>query len=412
MQHALQVKILKELLQQIDEGKNVDAGVQYKMPTSAYVSEDLARKEWEALFRNHPQLIGLSGDLPAPGHYFTIDDFGTPVLATRDEDGNFHAFLNACRHRGARVTTEIRGERSRFTCPFHAWSYSSQGELVAIPQNNHFGTIDKSCHGLIELPAVEKAGFLWVHPKPDGDLDVDALLGPLLGELASGNFGELIYSGESTIDMKLNWKLANDTFGETYHFSKLHRNTLGKTFYGDHLAYEEIGKNHRFVFARKVIDLLRDLPEEKWQLCQGATLLYYLFPNIQITVGVGRATLVRIYPDPKNTGRSITRISHYFTQEKIDQEAAGTGTNGSTLVTAANIFEDHKGLDITLTLDAIMQVFHGAIENEDYVMGEQQQQTAESGLMEFSIFGRNEAPLHHFHNTFRNELGMPPLEKQ
>lgn len=412
MQHALQVKILKELLQQIDEGKNVDAGVQYKMPTSAYVSEDLARKEWEALFRNHPQLIGLSGDLPAPGHYFTIDDFGTPVLATRDEDGNFHAFLNACRHRGARVTTEIRGERSRFTCPFHAWSYSSQGELVAIPQNNHFGTIDKSCHGLIELPAVEKAGFLWVHPKPDGDLDVDALLGPLLGELASGNFGELIYSGESTIDMKLNWKLANDTFGETYHFSKLHRNTLGKTFYGDHLAYEEIGKNHRFVFARKVIDLLRDLPEEKWQLCQGATLLYYLFPNIQITVGVGRATLVRIYPDPKDTGRSITRISHYFTQEKIDQEAAGTGTNGSTLVTAANIFEDHKGLDITLTLDAIMQVFHGAIENEDYVMGEQQQQTAESGLMEFSIFGRNEAPLHHFHNTFRNELGMPPLEKQ
>lgn len=283
--------------------------------------------------------------------------------------------------------------------------------MVSIPQNDHFGTIDKSCHGLIELPAVEKAGFLWIHQQPDGDLDVDALLGPLLGELVSGNFGELIYSGESTIEMQLNWQLANDTFGETYHFGKLHRNTLGKTFYSGHLAYEEIGKNHRFVFARKVIDLLRDLPEEEWQLCQGATLLYYLFPNLQITVGVGRATLVRIYPDPKDTGRSINHISHYFTREKIDQDAAGTGTNGSTLVTAANIFEDHKGLDITLTLDAMKQLFHGVIENEDYVMGEQQQEAAKSGLMEFSIFGRNEAPLHHFHNTFRNALGMPPLEK-
>jgi phenylpropionate dioxygenase-like ring-hydroxylating dioxygenase large terminal subunit len=411
MEHSLQVLILKELMQQIDESKNVDARVQYKMPTSSYVCPDLAEKEWQAFFQNHPQLIGFSGDLTGPGCYFTSDDFGAPVLATRDKNGKFNAFLNACRHRGARIADEPRGEKNLFVCPFHSWSYSGQGQLVAIPQSEHFGEIDKACFGLVELPSVEKDGFLWIHPKPDGHLDVDALLGPLSEELASGKFGDLIFSGESAIDMKLNWKLANDTFGETYHFQKLHKNTLGLGFYGDNLSYEAIGQHHRFVFARKAIDLLRSVPEEQWQLCQGAILLYYLFPNIQITVGEGRATLIRIYPDPKNAGRSITRISHYFSQEMIDAVEAAKIDSKTTLVTADNVFQKRDGLNVVFTLDAIMKIFNDAIEKEDYMMGEQQQKTAESGLMQYSIFGRNEAPLHHYHNTFRKALNMPLLEK-
>ena len=59
MQHSLQVRILKELMQEIDDRKNVDAGVQYKMPTSSYVCPDLAGKEWEAFFTNPPHLIGF-----------------------------------------------------------------------------------------------------------------------------------------------------------------------------------------------------------------------------------------------------------------------------------------------------------------------------------------------------------------
>ena len=94
MNHDLQVEILKELMQQLDEGKNIDAGVQYRMPTSSYVCPEVAALEWTALFRGHPQLIGLSGDLPGPGSYLTLDDFGIPVLATRDKSGAFHAFLN------------------------------------------------------------------------------------------------------------------------------------------------------------------------------------------------------------------------------------------------------------------------------------------------------------------------------
>ena len=111
MEHALQVKILKQLMQQLDEGKNIDAGVQYTMPTSSYVCPALAAQEWDAFFQGHPQLIGLSGELPEPGSFLTLDNFGTPVLATQDKNGEFHAFLNACRHRSAKVASEERGQK-------------------------------------------------------------------------------------------------------------------------------------------------------------------------------------------------------------------------------------------------------------------------------------------------------------
>ena len=80
MQHELQVKIMKELMSQLDEGRNVDAGVQYKAPTSVYTCKDTAKKEWDSFFQNHPQLIGMSGDLLEPDTFFTIDDFSQFIL--------------------------------------------------------------------------------------------------------------------------------------------------------------------------------------------------------------------------------------------------------------------------------------------------------------------------------------------
>jgi len=410
MEHALQVSILKELMQQLDDGKNIDAGVQYKMPTSAYVCPDLASKERTTFFQNHAQLIGLSGDLPGPATYITLDDFGTPILATRDKNGVFHAFLNACRHRAVRVASEPRGKKNIFTCPFHFWSYSGEGELVAVPNEDHFGTVDKSCNGLIELPAVERDGLLWVHPQPEGELNVDELLGPLAEELASFNLTELCHAGDTTIDMNLNWKLANDTFGETYHFQKLHKNTLGQLFYGNNLHFKAFGRHHRFVTASKGIDMLRDMPEADWDITQGTFVLYYLFPNIQLVVNNGSCTLIRIYPDQKNPGRSVTQISFYFSQQMIDMASAAENDDSINKVTADNVYESGGREAGIQTLAASLEIFSSTIEQEDYKMGELQQKSAQSGLLKEVMFGRNEPALHHFHNSFREALGQEALQ--
>lgn len=405
MDQALQIEILKELMDQLDRGENIDAGRQLRMPTSDYVCTDRAADEWQQFFQNHPQLVGLSSDLPEPGSFFTMDDFGTPLLATRDKSGEFHAFLNACRHRSVRVASEEKGKRTMFTCPFHHWGYSNQGDLINVPDEAHFGDIDKSCNGLIALPAVERDGLLWVHPQPDGKLDIDDLLGELAPELASHELNKLRHAGEKTIDMQLNWKLANDTFGETYHFQKLHKNTLGRIFLGNNLHLKEFGRHHRFVTASNGIHEIRALPESEWKISKATFVLYFLFPNIQMVVNEHSTTLIRIYPDPNNPGRSISRISFYFSAEAM----AHAEEEGVPEASPEDAYDPERRSGPP-SLAASLEVFRSTIEHEDYVMGEYQQKAAQNGVLKEIVFGRNEPALHHFHNSFREALGETPLE--
>ena len=413
MKREVELSILKELMRQLDEKRNIDAGVMYRNPTEVYTSPEIAEREEETFFRDHPQLIALSGSLPNPGSYMTVDDFGVPVLATRDESGRFRAFVNACRHRGARIA-EGQGESGHFVCPFHNWVYTNQGELAAIPLEGQVGPIDKSCRGLIELPALEQGGLLWVHPRADGTIDLDQQLSGLGPEIASWGFGDLVQQGETVIEKRLNWKLANDTFGETYHFSRLHKNTLGQVFYGDALGYEEFGRNHRFVIATKRIDELRGQPESAWNLLDATSPLYYLFPNIQLSFGAGQVSLIKMYPDPahpNDPSRSLTRIIYYFSQEMIDREQSSG--DEAFKITAENAYDRgyESADDPVFTLSGLTEIFDSTVEQEDYLMGEHQQRSAESGQIDHIVFGRNEPALHHYHTHFRDALGLSPLEK-
>ena len=69
---------------------------------------------------------------------------------------------------------------------------------MAVPNEDHFGEVDKSCHALVEFPAVERDGLPWVHPQPDGELDIDALLGPLADEIATHELGRLVHAVGTT----------------------------------------------------------------------------------------------------------------------------------------------------------------------------------------------------------------------
>ena len=106
MKHAEQINVLKELIRQMDTKTTCDAGRVLINPTSSYCDEDRAKREWNTFFQNHPQVIGFSSELPKANSYLTNNDLGMPILATRDKDGKFHAFVNACRHRGAQLTDE------------------------------------------------------------------------------------------------------------------------------------------------------------------------------------------------------------------------------------------------------------------------------------------------------------------
>lgn len=395
MKKENQISVMKLLMQRLDEGVNVDAGGMVRNPVEAYTCPERALKEWEKMFVSYPQVMGLSGDLPVPGSFLTSNDLGKPILMTRDSSGEFHAFLNVCSHRGMVLENDTRGEKIVFNCPFHAWGYSSKGELISVPKENQFGPVDKSCNGLIQLEAKEKHGLLWVHPEPGSEFDLDGLLGGLGGELESWKFGELEFGAVDTYETPMNWKLAIDTFGETYHFNSLHKNTLAADVYGNVQCYDTYDRNHRMMLCAKSIDRFRELPEEDWDVLQATIPVYYLFPNIQL-IPSGRAenqpkdtlsgvTLVRVYPKKGDPNQSFSQIS-FYTNPSIPEELRGT------------MSERLKG-------------FSEIIRDEDYMAAAETHRGALSGARTHFIFGRNEPALHHYHNTYNKVLGIEPLER-
>ncbi|MEE8474693.1 MAG: aromatic ring-hydroxylating dioxygenase subunit alpha [Myxococcota bacterium] len=384
MERKEQIRVLKEIIHRLDEGTNVDAGGIRHNPTWVYTCPDLAEKEWQTFYRDHPQVIGASSDLPGPGTFMTTHDFGTPVLATRNAKGAFHAFVNVCRHRGVLLEAETSGKRSRFSCPFHGWTYTNEGQLAGIPKPDHFGKIDRDCHGLIPLPAIERFGLLWVHPRPEGSIDLDSLLGGLVPEFEAWGWEDLVNLGYDTYEMRLNWKLAIDTFGETYHFTTLHRDSLSLDFHGNVQAYDTFGRNHRMTLVRREIDEMRKRPEETWEISQGTFPVYYLFPNIQVNVAPFGFILVRTYPKPGDPAHSISRIGFYSRPDPLEEFG-----------------EQIRG---------IAQTFSNIIRDEDYAVAARAQIGAEAGVPEYNVLGRNEPALHHYHNTYREALGMEPLE--
>lgn len=393
MRHNEQVRVLEGLMKHLDNDTNVDVGYQLKNPVTAYTDPERAALEWKKLFQSYPQVLGLSADLPEPGSFFTNHDLGKPILCTRDKSGMFRAFLNVCTHRGTMLEAETRGKKNIFSCPFHAWSFSSSGELVTVPKEDHFGKVDKECHSLVALPAEEKYGLLWVSPEKDTSINLDDLLGPELSdELDSWDMTEATRHDSTTFPHACNWKLAVDTYGETYHFSTLHRDTLFPRFYGNCQMYDTYKRNHRMSLCVRPIDNMRGEPKDTWHVLRGTVPVYYLFPNVQLIMNSGGMTLVRIYPQADDPNNSRSEITFYtFPEER--RLKVGPVFDGSYSITTQ------------------MEGFAAIIQAEDYVAAAKGHIGVKSGALDHVTFGRNEPALHHYHSTFNKVLGLPPLQK-
>ena len=400
MQKEEQVRLLKGLINYLETGTNVDAGGIMQTPTDTYTSEERFSEEWNKFFRDYPQIVGMTGDLAEPGTFFTREDFGIPLLATRDEKGKFRAFANVCAHRGVVVENEKKGKKTKFSCPFHGWTYDNSGKLIGFPKPDHFGNIDKTCYGLTELPCMEQYGFLWVHPNPKGEIDLNNLFGSkLMEEFESWGFQNLVLTNEEEYVTEMNWKLAIDTFGETYHFPTLHRNTLFNNFHGNVQMFDTFERNARLTLCLREIDNMKKDPEENWHICRGAFPVYFLFPNTILNVSDTGIILVREYPLDMSPHRSVSKVSFYFWPKVIDY-----------LKENKIVLDKTEGKPLQDGVDGNPYLGFGAIiRDEDYVVAAASHKGIKSGAIDYLTIGKNELALHHYHNTYREALDLEPL---
>jgi len=100
----------------------------------AYISPQIFQLEQERLFARSWLYVGHESQIPLPGDYMTANLAGSPVMMLRDTDGSVRVLINRCAHKGARIVSEGSGNAGRvLRCPYHAWTYKLDGELMAVP---------------------------------------------------------------------------------------------------------------------------------------------------------------------------------------------------------------------------------------------------------------------------------------
>ncbi|MBT3330502.1 MAG: Rieske 2Fe-2S domain-containing protein [Rhodospirillaceae bacterium] len=379
MEHATQVRLTREVFAHLDANTTALAPDVMYHATSAYDSPERLAREKEILFRKYPLLMGLSGQLPNAGDFLTDDYSGVPIVVVRDRGGDVRAFLNVCRHRGARLVEGCGKTGRAFSCPYHGWSYSLQGALMGIPDKDSFAGVDKADRGLVELPAIERDGMIWVIPTPGAELDADAHLCGLAPELANYGFADYHLYETRVLRRNFNWKMVIDTFLEPYHFGVLHANTVGPLLFPNLCLFDGFGPHLRETLPRRSIETLRDLPEADWDLITHTAMVYVLFPNTVLVMQIDHVELWRVYPVADNVDECVMYLD-FLIPEPVETESA----------------RQHWDRNMDLTIRTV--------DEEDFPVSAGIQSGLASKAQSELVFGRNEPALAHFQSSINEAL--------
>jgi phenylpropionate dioxygenase-like ring-hydroxylating dioxygenase large terminal subunit len=185
--------------------------------------------ERKAIFARTWLNVGRIEQLPRVGSYFTkeIDAAHTSIVVVRAAD-QVRAFYNMCRHRGNKLVwqdypgEETSGTCRQFTCKYHGWRYSLEGDLTFVQQESEFFDLDKADYGLAPVRVETWEGFIFVNLDASDTTPLRDYLGKLAWGLEGYPFDKMTQVYKYRAEVGANWKLFIDAFTEFYHAPVLH----------------------------------------------------------------------------------------------------------------------------------------------------------------------------------------------
>lgn len=199
---------------------------------SVYTDPAIFGQEMCRIYGRTWVFVAHESEVRNPGDFKTDEIAGQPIIVSRHSDGRVYALFNTCRHRGALVCNLPSGRSSYFRCPYHSWTYRTNGELALVPNREGFGSdFDLGEHGLLPVPRVASyRGFIFASLRADGP-DLDEHLGRARHYIDI--FVDRAPAGEveSTTPIKYaypgNWKLQIENMSDNYHPQYVHASAFG-----------------------------------------------------------------------------------------------------------------------------------------------------------------------------------------
>lgn len=199
------------------------------MPGRYYTDAEIFGREQAEIFESMWFCAVRAADLASAGDFRTVQVGSESVVVARGRDGVVRAFLNVCRHRGARVCVEEAGSvRRAFRCPYHAWTYGLDGKLIAAPNLTAMPDVDRVEYGLRSVALREWLGYVWVCLADSPPSFEASVVGAVTERLGSADaidhyaVERLAVGSRIRYDVRANWKLIVENFMECYHCATIH----------------------------------------------------------------------------------------------------------------------------------------------------------------------------------------------
>ncbi|MEM7215650.1 MAG: aromatic ring-hydroxylating dioxygenase subunit alpha [Pseudomonadota bacterium] len=300
------------------------------MPNWFYTSPDAIMEEKRKVFALSWVGIGFGKDVPEPGDVKPVEFLGDPFIISHGRDGIVRVFHNACRHRGVKLVQEAGKTTGLLRCPYHAWCYSTEGQLKQTPHvggpgiHSHPG-VDKTQLGLIEVRSHVFQDVVFINVSGDALPFEEYFAGAL--ERWRDFAGQPVFAGGPDsgfmLEVKTNWKLAMENFCESYHLpfvhpglnerSKLedHVNILSEGNYSGQLtkAFEPTADKDGRNFA-----FFDDL-SPRWD-SEAEYVAFY--PNVQL--GIHKDHAFALILEPKNEIETDEHIHIYYAKPEMMED--------------------------------------------------------------------------------------------
>ena len=304
------------------------------LPGWTYTSEAFFELEKTELILKNWQLVCHISNIPKAGDYFTFEIFNERVFVIRGEDKNVRAFHNFCSHRGTKLIDETSGTcKGKITCPYHAWGYDFNGNLIKVPYENQFIDFKKNEHKLKSVEMEIFQGFIFVKLIESDVPTVNSQFAPYLDEISQYKLNEMEPLGRITMRPRnVNWKQIADNYVDALHIPVAHpglSGLVGKSYgvevspnngyihkmWGDGKNSRENNLSNKLY--DKYLPYMDHLPKNK----QRYWVYYRLWPNLAFDIYPEQMDFMQFIPiDAKTT--MIREIAYALPDDRRETKAA------------------------------------------------------------------------------------------
>ena len=300
------------------------------LPNECYTSEAYTKIERKKLFEDKWVVIGVASSVPNKGDAKPFNLLDLPIIILRDKKDKIRVFHNVCSHRGYKILQKPCNIKNTIRCPYHSWSYNTDGKLIATPHiggmnKHHAKDFNKSASGLKEIRSAVWLDLIMINIT-NNEIPFEKYIKPLSDRWSKfwhQKDRKLISHsndyGYFQLKANCNWKFAIENYCESYHLPWVHPGLNSYSKIEDH--YHIQGLPNRFAGQGTTVYNPRLKGKEKfpcfpnWSKDKEHIAEYVaLFPNVML--GIHKDHYYAYWLEPVNHKYTIEHMEIYYVGDK------------------------------------------------------------------------------------------------